>query len=323
MRLTVAFTVAALAVVSAAGRAEATGVAGARGSALASALAASPIVKKISRIAIVLAGERSEAALAARAEVASAFAAAGQQVVVVEVPVAGEPNKALLSKILTDQSSGGAAVVRISTAGGLGALSVVLYDAEGEPVFDFEGEASVQPPPPQVSRSDVGQPAAAPSDLALLPSDAVFYNVIGRPDLAARYKHRESVKTTVRFVGGTVLVVGVLWGLLDLWATTTVNTLTAGPCLLTAGSGSTSSSSSSDVCATQSPSGIPWAVAAVGLGALIIPAFVPSDPLTDAERRALVSGSTDGSVPRPPVDRFKVGLVPAANGAAVFLGGRF
>ncbi len=294
-----------------------------RDSALASRLAASPLVKKLNRIAILLAGEQSGAALEARANVATAFAATGHETVVVAVPVAEHPNRALLSHILAERSTDAVAVVRISTAGGLEALSVVLYGAGGEPLFEYESEASTGTAPAPAPAPPLGPPLRVSRELLLLPGDAAFYDAVGRPDLAARFNSRQRVKRAVQITGGATLLVGVVWGLLDLVATTTVDTLAFGGCLVTAGSGNPPAQSSSDPCAPRSASGIPWAVAAVGLGALVIPLFISSDPLTAAERRSLLPGSADGEVHPPRAPVLNLGFVPEASGGGVVLTGRF
>jgi hypothetical protein len=184
----------------------------ARSSALASKLAVSPIVKKLNRVAVLLAGKPSGPALEARADVALAFAAAGHETVVVEVPVAENPNRALLSKILTERSTDAVAIVRISTAPGLDALSVVLCGVRGEPLFEYESEASIRTAPSPPPTPALGPPLTVSRELLLLPGDAAFYNAVGRPDLAARYRHRQTVKRAVQITGGATLVVGVVWG---------------------------------------------------------------------------------------------------------------
>ena len=141
-RVGVTFVAVVLAMVWASSGAEAAEVP-APGSALAAKLAASPIVKKLNRIAVLLAGEHSGPALEARGAVATAFAAAGHETVVVAVPVAENPNRALLSNILTERSADAVADRQdFNSRRPRAGCAVVLCGARGEPLFEYEGGAS-------------------------------------------------------------------------------------------------------------------------------------------------------------------------------------
>jgi hypothetical protein len=278
---------------------------------LDAALRSSPIVGNFNRIAVLLAGDRTQAGLTARSGVAAALRAAGHEVDVDEELIPDPPDRGRVSKIAAVHEASAVATVRISTDGGPERLTVLLYNLGGYPVFEFAGRLALTAiPPTQPS------PLPAPRPIVPLPVNplviegAGFYDAVGRPDLAARYRHADALKTTSRVVGGGAILLGVVWGILDLIFTAVEN---AGADLSCAGS---SNPSSSNPCPQKSVSVIPWTVAALGLGALVIPSFISSDPLTDAQKRSLVYGPRSGP-------SFSAGVAPSQGGGSLFVAGRF
>ena len=83
-------------------------------------------------------------------------------------------------------------------------------------------------------------------------------------------------------------------------------------CVFAAGSGSTAT-----VCQSRPPlNGIPWLVALGGLGMVVAPAFISTDPLGAQEKRALIYRT-------PASLSFSIAPTPAADGATLIVGGRF
>jgi hypothetical protein len=134
-----------------------------------------------------------------------------------------------------------------------------------------------------------------------------------------------------RGIGGAAVGVGVVWGLLDFVATAFDATFSLLPCLATAGSSSRGETPDHDACKGHQPSGIPWAMAGLGLGALILPSAIPSDPVPVEERRQLIDGYNDdlrvrAGLPRPQaVDRLELRVAPAVTpgGGGMVLSGSF
>ena len=164
---------------------------------------------------------------------------------------------------------------------------------------------------------------------------ADFYATVGRADLAEQYRSRDQAKGVARGIGGAAVGVGVVWGLLDFMASAFDATFSALPCLATAGSSSHGEMPDHDWCQPHQPSGLPWAMAGLGLGMLIIPSAVPSDPVPDSERRQLVDRYNDdlrarAGLPRPQAgDRrelhleLRVAPVVTPEGGGMVLSGSF
>jgi len=112
----------------------------------------------------------------------------------------------------------------------------------------------------------------------LLLKGPLFYEVIGRPDLALRYRRRQSAKTLVRVGGGIALGVGILGTIAEAAAAS----FTAWPCAL-------SGSSNQPACASQSGSPVPLALLGLGVAMLIAPSFWSTDPLTEAQKVDLLA----------------------------------
>ena len=160
---------------------------------------------------------------------------------------------------------------------------------------------------------------AAPIDLRALPvlDGPALYRVLGRPDLATRYEHRRAGKTALRISGGILLGAGVLVGVVDILVVALDNTLRSIGCLPADGTGPTSPS-----CQTsESVSGIPWLVALGGLGMLVAPSFMSTDPLTPTEKRALIDSAT-GAPPARPLS-LSIAPAPTIGGAQLLVGGHF
>lgn len=277
------------------------------GKRLTAPLLASPIVRNFNRIALLVEGERTEPALAARAAVATALRDAGHDVEIVEDPLPAPGERSRLSKIATTHASAAVATVGISTDD-YPRLSLTLYNQAGYAVFELGADVTLAPaaPPPVAPFSP---PPVPLSVNPLLIEGIGFYEAVGRPDLAARYRSADSAKTVSRVVGGASVIVGVLWGILDLLATAADNTLGYLGC---------GSASSSTPCAAASPSPLPWGLALLGVGALVIPSFISSDPLTYDQKRALIYSGRAG------VElHLGAGVAPGPNGGSAFVVGRF
>ena len=174
--------------------------------------------------------------------------------------------------------------------------------------------APPSPPPPVVPLGP-----AAPIDLRGLPllDGPALYRVLGRPDLATRYENRRAAKTALRISGGILLGAGVLVGVVDILVVALDNGLRSIGCLPADGTGPIPSS-----CQTSaSVSGIPWLVALGGLGMLVAPAFIATDPLTLTEKRALIDSATGAPSGRPL--SLSIAPAPTTGGAQLVVGGRF
>ncbi|HTB60711.1 MAG TPA: hypothetical protein VLC06_22730 [Polyangia bacterium] len=159
----------------------------------------------------------------------------------------------------------------------------------------------------------------APIDLRALPllDGPALYRVLGRPDLAIQYEHRRATKTALRISGGLLLGAGVLVGVVDILVVVFDNGVRTIGCLPADGTGPTSSS-----CQTPaSVSAIPWLVALGGLGMLVAPSFMSTDPLTPAEKRALIDSAT-GAPPGRPLS-LSITPAPTTGGAQLVVGGHF
>lgn len=166
-----------------------------------------------------------------------------------------------------------------------------------------------------VPAADAPQPAGVPIDPRVLPflDPPDFYRAVGRPDLARRYEDRRTGKTILRVGGGILLAGGILIGLIDDAAATTQNSVYTAGCV---------AGSSTDCQASSSASGVPWAVALIGLGMLIAPACYSTDPLSPAEKAALL-GTISAPPPSRPSLSLSVAPAPAPGGGTLTIGGRF
>ena len=177
--------------------------------------------------------------------------------------------------------------------------------------------AESAPPSPPAPVVPLGP--AAPIDLRALPvlDGPALYRVLGRPDLATRYENRRAAKTALRISGGILLGAGVLVGVVDILVVAFDNTFRSIGCLPADGSGPVPSS-----CQTsESVSGIPWLIALGGLGMLVAPAFIATDPLAPTEKRALIDSAT-GAPPGRPLS-LSITPAPTAGGAQLLVGGHF
>ena len=124
----------------------------------------------------------------------------------------------------------------------------------------------------------------------------LFYEVIGRPDLALRYRRRQSTKTLVRVGGGITLGVGLI-GVIGEAAAASFTVL---PCAL-------SGSSNQPACASPTSSPVPLALLGLGAAMLIAPSFWSTDPLTEAQKVDLLAEERKFPVlePADPVPFFR------------------
>ena len=268
----------------------------------------SPVVRVFHRVALAATGDAGEATLAARREVARALEDTGHDVVVLDgAPVSLPPARDLLVAISKQHDVSGLVVVQ-AAAYDPAAISVSLYNLGGARMFDFSGRvlAPVTPIAPPTPPRPID-----PRALALLDGPDL-YRALGRPDLAASYQRRRAVKTGLWVAGGVTLTVGVVWGIVDLLLVSFETGAESALCVFAAGSGSTAT-----VCQSRPPlNGIPWLVALGGLGMVVAPAFISTDPLGAQEKRALIYRT-------PASLSFSIAPTPAADGATLIVGGRF
>ena len=85
---------------------------------LDAALGSSPIVRNFNRIAVLLAGDRAQAGLAARSALVAALRAGGHEVDVDEESIPDAADRARVSRIAAVHRPSAVATVRISTVGG-------------------------------------------------------------------------------------------------------------------------------------------------------------------------------------------------------------
>jgi hypothetical protein len=267
-------------------------------------------LKAFPRVGVAIAGDATDALFGARQEVERALSQTGHEVITISAaPIALPPSPELLADVAVLYHVSGLVVVQSPAVSGAPAISVQVYDLSATRVFEFSGRVVVPVAP-------VTPVAASPHlDLRVLPllDGPQFYRLLGRPDLAERYEHRSNVKTGFRVAGGITLGVGVVWGLLDLAATAFVGGVEVVACA--------PSSGSSPSCHTASPSGVPWLVALGGLGMLVVPSFVSTDPLSPVDKRTLVDGAM-GARPQPTMS-VSIAPAPGTGGGSVLLGGRF
>src|SRR5262245_32237959 len=148
-----------------------------------------------------------------------------------------------------------------------------------------------------------------------------LYMALDRPDLVDRYEHRRTVKTAVATAGGVAAGVGVAWALAR-GAISLVDAVAQGPCL---------SSSDTSCGQRREMDDAPWILASLGLTTAIVALSIPADPLSRAEREALISGGPVPEEPqqlRPPApahneNLFSFAAAPTPGGGALFATGRF
>jgi len=165
-------------------------------------------------------------------------------------------------------------------------------------------------------------------------SGPAFYEAMGRPDLASRYRRRRATKIAVMSAGGGVAVAGVVLTLGDILLTELGNSLRCTsvgwgypfPWLIPP------ESTSTPTC--QRDEANPWPfliMIGAGMATTIVGATIEVDPLTPAERRAL-QPPTGATSDEPPVRRgeagfgqLQIGAAPTGrgDGGSLFLRGRF
>jgi hypothetical protein len=276
---------------------------------LQTAFDASVLLHGRDHVALIVDGDETAPALAARSEVEQALRGTGHEVIILPARRTPLPPGRELLRATAEVGAAALVLVQSVPAYGAGAIWVSAYDVDGDRLFAYGGRvlapveplASEAPPDPQV--------------LSML-NGPELYQILGRPDLVARYEHRRSVKQVVRVTGGVLLGIGVIVGLLDLAAVGLESGVQAVTCLpYEPGYGSS-------MCKDPpQASGIPWLIALGGLGMVVGPSFVATDPLSPAEKRALI----DAAVAAPPHGALSLSLAPVvtAGGGEVVLGGRF
>jgi hypothetical protein len=134
---------------------------------------------------------------------------------------------------------------------------------------------------------------------------SAFYNMVGRADLAVRYESRRRTKNVVRIFG----VVGVGAGLYVAAVVYFLNSFRVeGP-----------TCEQAHDCVSYA---VPGLITAVGLGLLLTPSAVPSDPVSDSEKIDLARAAAARTW--PPLPRFGMSLTPTPDGgASVAFAGRF
>jgi hypothetical protein len=175
-----------------------------------------------------------------------------------------------------------------------------------------------------------GPPPALPTSPLRLTFDplrvegAAFYEVVGRPDLAASYRSRRRTKVAVRIAGG--VTVGV--GFVALAAGALVGAVAAAPspfCILLVDTGPRSD----DLCTQKpvddsylAPGGI---VVATGIGLLVAPSFWSNDPVSDVEKATLARQAVARQSRSTGPITLNLGVAPTrgAAGGTLMLSGRF
>jgi hypothetical protein len=290
---------------------------------LVSVAAAVPeaIPRGVRSVGLVVAGEATPvAAVHTRDAVAAALRAAGYRVTLIgaaDGQATTLPGREEVIDLCQALRLDVVVVVKMLTVLDDGPVTYQVRDDSGE-LRAFRQAAGAAPPfspgapPPPAEAPVVSRPGVGAA------SGADFYLAVGRPDLAARYRERQGVKRGVQVAGGVALGLGVIWGLLDLAVVTTARATTLIPCVLSeiaSGSSDGAARPARDPICDAEPSAVPWVVSSVGAGMLVIPAFVPSDPVSDAERRQLARHH-DGL-------RAQAAPFVTAQGGGLMISGRF
>jgi hypothetical protein len=174
-----------------------------------------------------------------------------------------------------------------------------------------------QPPPagvegstPTVERlpgpaDQIYRPEEPPPELSYVYAlrGPLFYEAVGRPDLAERYRWRSGAKMATRVLGGVTVAVGALWWMFAKLGDTLLTDCT--------------SFYAPDVC--HKTYWGPDITMVAGLAAIVMPSFIDDDPVGLEERARLVETATSRWRPTslslaPRVDR---------DGASLALAGRF
>jgi hypothetical protein len=156
---------------------------------------------------------------------------------------------------------------------------------------------------------DLWPPPPPPFD-PLTIEGASFYEVVGRPDLAAAYRARQGWAVASRVLGGLSLGIGAV-----AWVAVRVAeaTLSVPFCAL------------GDMAACQPARDTLWVpdiMMAGGLALLILPAFWSNDPVSDAEKAELVRTALARARPARAVS-LSFAPVLGGEGGTLSLSGRF
>ena len=193
------------------------------------------------------------------------------------------------------------------------AVSQGRWAAAGER-FPTQDEAerrlvpSGEPSPPP---NDVA-PAAPSLRLAVNPfllEGAAFYDAVGRPDLAHRYRTRQGWKTGSRVIGGISLGLGAL-----AWVVARSVEFTFGSSACGVGAALGDMSPCTPAYKTL---WVPDLMMAGGLALLIVPSLWSNDPVSLEEKLRLANEAGTRGV------SWNVSAAPAPGGGTIVLGGRF
>jgi hypothetical protein len=163
------------------------------------------------------------------------------------------------------------------------------------------------PPARMAVDPEESQPAAPRLEIdPMMVKGASFYDVVGRPDLAAQYRTRHGFAVGSRVVGGITLGLGVTaWVAVEL-----VDAFSKSFCIF---------DRTASGCSQSPPTLIPDIMMATGAVLLLAPAFWSNDPVSEREKKRLARDAESR--------QFDVSLAaapsPDGRGGTVVLGGRF
>jgi hypothetical protein len=184
------------------------------------------------------------------------------------------------------------------------AISQARWAAAGErfPTQD-EAERRLVPVGGAPPRAPAPPPPPAVNPFVL--DGGSFYDLVGRPDLAARYRTRHAWKSGLRIIGGVSLTLGALtWTMARMLEATF----------------------SSSVCGLAQQSAcdpgyktlwVPDLMMAGGLALMVVPGFWSDDPVSKEEKARLARDATARGV------SWNVSAAPAPGGGTIVVGGRF
>jgi hypothetical protein len=268
-------------------------------------------LRGLRHLALAINGDETPAAVAARTEAETTLKETGHDVTLLPAArISLPPDRAMLD-VAARYAADALVLVEVPPGYGADAIWIAVYDMTGARLLAYGGRrvSPVVPLAPVASPATVGG-----FDPRVLPfvEGPEFYRAVGRPDLARRYESRRATKTIMRVGGGILLAGGILVGLIDAAGSAVQNTVYTAGCV---------TGSATDCASSSSPSSAPWVVALIGLGLVVTPAFIATDPLGPAEKAALLTSVTS-AVPRPSLS-LSVAPALAPGGGTLTVGGRF
>lgn len=291
------------------------------------------------RIALLSVGETSPESEAARAQIAMVLNATGattKEVTTGAGLIIEEPNAAQFGQLCRLEQVDLVGIVRKSPVKGQHQLD--LRDCWGRPAVSPQAPR-VATPTLQDRRPSLRMVGnSLEVDGTPLPKSAAFYELMGEPGLAEKYRSHERTKKVFQVLGGAVLIGGATWGILDVLGQALVRVFLFVPCVALSGTGSSGDGprKAESGCGPIEPNPIPWMLAIGGGGVLIVASVAEADPLSDRERGDLARryidrtqraqqppGGTTQEVPGTP--RASVSLAPVAlpGGGGLMLRARF